>query len=80
MKIAAEKMFYVNNGPVLDSASSLINSLENNSINEEAFNFHRERGDFNRWIEEVLDNPRLAKSLGRIKTRKSYLRKLKESY
>jgi hypothetical protein len=80
MSISVEKKFYVHNGPALDSGQSLMEGLENNTISKESFEFHLERKDFVKWIEEVLENPSLAKSLAKIKTRKTYINKLRQTY
>jgi hypothetical protein len=79
MKIHPEKMFYVQNGPVIDSGKSLLESLENQAISDDSFNFHIERGDFANWIGDVLKKPELAKSLKRVKNRKTFVKKLKDS-
>ena len=79
MKIHPEQMFYVQNGPVIDSGKTLIKSLEDQSINDDSFNFHVERGDFGNWIGDVLQKPDLAKSLKRVKNRKTFVKKLKEN-
>ena len=80
MKIPQEKMFYVQNGPVIDSGKSLIKALENQSISDDSFSFHNERGDFANWIGDVLNSPDLAKSLKRVKNRKTFVKKLKEKF
>ena len=80
MKIHPEKMFYVQNGPVIDSGKSLIESLENHAISDDSFNFHVERGDFSNWIGDVLKSPDLAKALKRVKNRKTFVKKLKEKF
>ena len=74
-----EKQFYVQNGPILQSGQDLIKALEGNSITDEAFNFHHERNDFSKWIDEVLEDKTLARAVKKVKTKKSYLKKLKEA-
>ncbi len=78
-ELPAEKQFYVNNGPVLESADALLDALENNLISDESFQFHLERKDFAKWIDGSIGDAQLAKSLNKIKTKKSYIKKLKEA-
>lgn len=77
--LPADKQFYVQNGPVLKSGEELITALENGSISEWSFEYHHERLDFSSWIAEVLENKKLATSLKKIKTKKSFIKKLKEA-
>jgi len=73
-----EKKFYVQNGIVLNSLKELADNLESNAISKEQFDFHAQRGDFSNWITEVIEEPKLAKSLKKIKTAKSYVKKIRE--
>lgn len=74
-----EKQFYVQNGPVLQSGQDFIKALEGNAITDEAFTFHHERDDFSKWINEVLKDKTLARAIKKVKTKQSYLKKLKEA-
>ena len=73
-----EKQFYVQNGPVLESGRDFVKALEGDTITDEAFTYHHQRNDFSKWIDEVLEDKTLARALKKVKTKKSYLKKLKE--
>ena len=78
--IPTEKQFYTQNGPVLNSGLSFIEALEQDLISKEAFEFHLKNGDFVKWIDEVLENQTLAKSMKRLRSQSGYVKKLKEHY
>lgn len=76
--IPVEKQFYTQNeGPVLDSGLSFIEALEQDLISKEAFEYHLKNGDFVKWIDEVLEQPDLAHSMKRLRSKTSYAKKLK---
>lgn len=78
--VPQEKAFYVNGGPVIYSAGELAEALENGMISDESFAYHVENGknDFATWIQDVIRDEALAKSLKKIRTKKSAIKKLKE--
>ena len=55
MSLPVEKQFYVQGGPVLESAEALVKALEEKVIPKDSFDFHLKNGDFSKWIDEVLD-------------------------
>jgi hypothetical protein len=73
------KKFYVQNGLTLSSLKDLADNLDNKQISKDQFDFHAQRGDFSNWIAEVVEEPKLAKSLKKIKTAKSYVKKIREN-
>ena len=80
MSLPSDKKFYVQNGPVLDSAQSFIKALEEKVIGKDSFEFHVKNGDFTKWIDHVLENPGLAKKIAKLKSQSGILKKLKEEY
>ncbi|NWF86256.1 hypothetical protein HXY32_00330 [Candidatus Bathyarchaeota archaeon] len=68
--IPREKAFYfftsIGNYTGL-SASSLKDFLEKiNQVNIKSLEFHLNRGDFEKWLNEVLEDKKLAEQLGRL--------------
>jgi alpha-amylase len=47
-------------------------------IPKDSIQFHQERGDFCRWIAEILEDPRLAESIAGLNTRHDLARVVKE--
>ena len=78
--IPVEKQFYTQDGPVLNSGLSFVEALEQDLISKESFEFHLKNGDFVKWIDEVLENPTLAKAMKRLRSQSGYAKKLKEHY
>jgi hypothetical protein len=73
------KKFYVQNGIALSSLKELADNLETKGISKDQFDFHAQRGDFSNWITEVIEEPKLANALKKIKTAKSYIKKIREN-
>ncbi|MGK7395154.1 MAG: hypothetical protein ACNS62_11320 [Candidatus Cyclobacteriaceae bacterium M3_2C_046] len=80
-KVSEDQAFYVQNGPAIKSVKELADALENDTISDEAFQYHvsNNNNDFINWIAGVYENEDLAKSLKRVKTKKTFLKKLKDS-
>ncbi len=78
MALPVEKQFYVQNGLVLNSGTAFKKALENKEISKEAFEFHLKNGDFTKWVDEVLEEPVLAKKISKLKSQSGILKKLKE--
>jgi hypothetical protein len=78
MKLPAEKQFYVQNGPVLESGTAFKKALEEKEISKESFEYHIKNGDFTKWVEEVLLEPALAKKISKLKSQSGLLKKIKE--
>jgi len=69
-----EICFWVNNGPVLKNLNELYEALM--SMNDETFAHHvgDDRNDFAKWVDEVLQDPDLAKKLVKCKNPSSMLK------
>ena len=80
MSLPVEKQFYVQGGPVLESAEALVKALEEKVIPKDSFDFHLKNGDFSKWIDEVLEEPGLAKKVSKLKSQSGILKKLKEGF
>lgn len=80
-KLPEDKVFYVKNGPVIGSLKELASALEKDEITDEAFQFHlnNNNNDFLNWIGGVYGDQQLIKSLKRIKTKKSFAKKIQEA-
>jgi hypothetical protein len=68
--------FWVNNGPVVKNLVELLEALE--QMPDEVFAHHAKGGqnDFAVWIKEVLGEEKLARRLGKLKSRKGFIRAL----
>ncbi len=80
MSLPVEKQFYVQGGPVLESAEAFVKALEEKVISKDSFDFHLKNGDFSKWIDEVLEEPGLAKKISKLKSQNGILKKLKEVF
>lgn len=84
MKLTAivgdDQAFYVKDGPKIISVKELAEALENNSISDDSFNYHvnNNNNDFVNWIQDVYQHDSLAKSLKRVKAKKTFINKIKE--
>ncbi len=68
--------FWINNGPVVKNIQELPKVLKN--MDKDTFSHHvnKEKNDFAKWIDEVIGDIVLAKSLKRVKRKDTYLRKI----
>lgn len=75
--VRPEKSFWVNNGPIVNSLKTLPKTVE--EMTEDQFKHHvnKEKNDFSSWIGEIIGDAELAKTLKTVKTKKSFLAKLK---
>ena len=73
-QLEPEKSFWVNNGAVLKNLEEFSSELK--SMGPEQFSHHvnSEKNDFANWVNEVIGDQVLAKSLARIKTQKTIAR------
>jgi hypothetical protein len=71
--------FYVCDGEVLKNISDLTGSLQHN-MSDEVFKYHcnAEKNDFAKWINDVIGDKRLSKSISKVKTKTGMLRKIKK--
>lgn len=79
-KVADDRAFYVSHGPKISSVEELAIALENGNISDESFGYHisNNNNDFVNWINGVYQNEKLAKALKRVKSKETFLKKLKE--
>lgn len=78
LNISEKEAFRLKNGEMLWSLQDLKSKLPN--IPDEVFSYHisNPKNDFSNWIEGVFGKADLAKSVRRIKTKKSLIKKLEE--
>lgn len=71
-----ECCFWTCDGRVLHNLHDLHHALE--EMSDESFCHHvnKEKNDFAKWVEEVLEDGQLARQMRRVKTRKACLRKV----
>jgi len=79
-QVADDQAFWINHGPKINSVKELADALDNGSISDDSFNYHinNNNNDFINWIQGVYQNDKLAKSLKRVKTKQTFIKKLKE--
>lgn len=72
--VEPEKSFWLNCGPILRNLEGFSGVLEN--LDDERFGYHvnAEKNDFAKWIEEVVEDKKLAKEILKTKTRASMLK------
>lgn len=79
-----EICFWVNSGPVLRSLPDLALALKTMSDEQYSYHVNENKNDFSRWIEDVLEDKTLAKTLMKYKTRTGTLKavsaRLKDFY
>ncbi len=71
---SADKAFWVNNGPVVNTLDGLRDALSH--MSDEQFEYHTKRAgnDFAKWVDEVLCHGSCATKLGSAKTRTGAIR------
>jgi len=70
--------FYVCDGQILKSKEELVTSLQN-QMSDDAFKHHcnAEKNDFANWVMGVIGDRKLAKSISKVRTKKTMIKKLK---
>lgn len=78
VSVAPECCFWVRGGPVIKNLKELHNALKH-GISDEQYKYHTSKGknDFSAWIKSTLCDPRCAKVLAGVKTRKTAVAKVK---
>lgn len=78
-EISPDKFFYLSDGRVLKNLEELADALRN--MTGEIFKHHvnKERNDFANWVNDVLEDKKLATDLKRAKTLKTILQKIEAS-
>ncbi len=74
--VPPENCFWVNNGPIIGSLEALRDSLS--QIGDETFSYHvnNEKNDFSTWISEVVGDKTLARSIARVKTKQTLVKRV----
>lgn len=76
--VTFEKAFYFYQGiakPTGEFAVSLTDFCNKiNTVSSECLVFHLKRGDFQKWIEEIIGDPELAKRINKIKVKNNAVR------
>lgn len=79
-QVADHQAFYVNHGPRINSVKELADALDNGSISDDSFNYHinNNNNDFVNWILGVYQDEKLAKALKRVKSKKTFVKKIND--
>ena len=74
--VSPETCFWINNGAVLKSLQELSGALK--GIAKEQFRHHvnREKNDFAKWVDEVVQDAWLAKAVARVRSAAALDRKV----
>ena len=74
--VAPETCFWINNGAIIKNIDELTEALK--SIDKEKFKHHanKEKNDFAKWVDEVVQDNGLAKVISKIKSRQAMLKKV----
>ncbi|MFH1182252.1 MAG: hypothetical protein V1702_04795 [Candidatus Woesearchaeota archaeon] len=75
--VAADKVFWVNNGGILKNLEEMSVALK--EINPEQFAYHvnKEKNDFSSWVRDVICDKTLAVALMKAKTKAAALKAVK---
>ena len=75
--VSPEQCFWINNGPIIKNLEELANFLPN--IDDGIFHHHvnKDKNDFAAWVNDVIGDRELAKSLMSANNRNSVLKNLK---
>jgi hypothetical protein len=71
--------FWFNNGPIVKNLVELMEAVK--AMDNNKFKYHAlgNNNDFAAWIEFVLNEPALAKRIKKLRTKKSFIKAIKES-
>ena len=76
--VAPEKQFWVHDGPVLKSLADLSSALKEMSDDTFSYHLNASKNDFANWIKDVIEDTDLTSSIARVKTKKSFEKKIEE--
>ena len=70
------KCFWINDGPVVKNIQEMPKILK--KITKKQFSHHvnSDRNDFAKWVDDVLNDGKLAKSLKRVKTKLTTIKRI----
>jgi|SRR3989338_147827 len=66
-----EKAFWINNGPVLKNLNELAASIKKMKAKQFMHHVNRDKNDFAKWVEEVVDDKILSQRIKLLKTKKA---------
>jgi len=75
-----EQSFHLSNGKVLRSFIELVDYVKEMPGDVYSYHVNDLKNDFANWIKDVINEPKLAKSLIRIKKQETFAKKILESY
>jgi hypothetical protein len=75
--VAADKVFWVNNGGVLKNLDELAVALKEISLEQYAYHVNKEKNDFSSWVRDVVCDKTLADELAKAKTKAAALKAVK---
>ena len=75
-QVEDERGFWVNEGKVLKSLENFSETLK--TMKDETFFFHSNetKNDFVKWVEEVIEDKKLAKNISKTKTKQDFIKKV----
>jgi hypothetical protein len=78
--LSFEQSFHLSNGKVLRSFNELVDYVK--EMPTEVYNYHVNdlKNDFANWINDVINEPKLAKALQRVKKQETFAKKILDSY
>jgi len=75
--VPPEKSFWVNNGVIVKNIQELPGVIEKMSKRVFRYHVNKEKNDFVKWIDEVIGDKGLAKSLSRVRKKESVARRIR---
>lgn len=79
MIIDPTNYFYVCNGSIIKNKEELLECLKKIEVQEFLHHVNKEKNDFSNWINDILDDKKLAQKIKKLKTRKSIEKAVAES-
>lgn len=76
--VPQDMCFWVNNGPILYNLGDLSAALKTMNLKTFRHHVNKDRNDFAVWIDTSVGDKLLARGMGKIKTRKTTLKKVND--
>jgi len=74
--VPEERRFWCRDGNILNNLEELRSALKNMSNETYIWHVNSERNDFSNWINDIIGDSELARSIGKSKTKTEMARKL----